>query len=362
MSSLIPERPLLISPTLAATIGLEEAVLLHVLSELLLQQPAQYRRQRRFGELSQDGLQRALPFWTLPDIKRIQRNLQEQGLIVVEPGATPGSQQIAINQQVAVPSDSAPARERARAPSPFRAAQSAGKASYLPPNWQPAEDLYRQCQLQGIPRDFAEQRVKGFVMYQRERGKTQYSWNNTFLKYILKEWRNEQSYRGARELESDMSPDWRPSEDAIAILEHGGVNRAFIEDSVAEFVLYWRERGLVTSTWNSRFLQHVRLQWAKFQGTVEHDSTPRPIPVDYQPSPLCYEVLAMARIDEDFARAQLKEFVLYWKDRGEACASWNTRFLQHVKYKWATRPQSALPAARQLENTLERLTDRSWAE
>src|SRR5690606_27632094 len=135
-----------------------------------------------------------------------------------------------------------------------------------------------------------------------------------------------------------------------------------IEDSVAEFVLYWRERGLVTSTWNSRFLQHVRLQWAKYQGTVENDRTPRPIPADYEPSPLCFEVLEMARIDEDFARAQLKEFILYWKDRGEACASWNTRFLQHVKYKWATRPQSTLPAERQLENSLERLTDRSWAE
>lgn len=34
-STLIPERPLLISPTLAATIGLEETVMLHVLGELI---------------------------------------------------------------------------------------------------------------------------------------------------------------------------------------------------------------------------------------------------------------------------------------------------------------------------------------
>ncbi|PCH61941.1 MAG: hypothetical protein COC19_03605, partial [SAR86 cluster bacterium] len=32
-SSLVPERPLIISPTLASTIGLEEAVMLHVLAE-----------------------------------------------------------------------------------------------------------------------------------------------------------------------------------------------------------------------------------------------------------------------------------------------------------------------------------------
>ena len=34
-SSLIPERPLLISPTLAATIGLEEAIMLQVLADFL---------------------------------------------------------------------------------------------------------------------------------------------------------------------------------------------------------------------------------------------------------------------------------------------------------------------------------------
>ncbi len=36
-SNLIPERPLLISPTLASTIGLDEAVMLHVISEMQLQ-------------------------------------------------------------------------------------------------------------------------------------------------------------------------------------------------------------------------------------------------------------------------------------------------------------------------------------
>jgi hypothetical protein len=36
VSSLLPEKPLVISPSLAATIGLEEAVLLTVLHELFV--------------------------------------------------------------------------------------------------------------------------------------------------------------------------------------------------------------------------------------------------------------------------------------------------------------------------------------
>ena len=78
-SSLIPERPLLISPTLAATIGLEEAVMLHVLSELLQRQPGQ-------PWLVVDGnvLNGAMPFWNQAEIRRVQDNLVAKGLIEVK--------------------------------------------------------------------------------------------------------------------------------------------------------------------------------------------------------------------------------------------------------------------------------------
>lgn len=363
-SSLIPERPLLISPTLAATIGLEEAVMLHVLSELMLRQEGFLRQERRWCELSSDGLAAAMPFWSVQDIRRVQRNLQEKGLILVEPvSGNPQSQLVAINQRETADASpracTAPPLPQGTRTGPF-APPRGGKASYIPPNWEPAEELYQQCLHHGIPRPFVEQRVKSFVMYQRERQKTQYSWHNAFLNYILREWRKEQSYQGAKELESDMSPDWRPSGEAVSILEHAGVSQAFVEDAVPEFVLYWRERGLVTSTWNTRFIQHVRRQWESFKAALEHDRTPRPIPADYEPSATCLEVLELANIDLDFARSLVKEFVLYWQDRGEIGVSWNTRFLQYVKSRWANRQN--LPASRGIEGTLERFTDRSWAE
>ena len=385
-SSLIPERPLLISPTLAETIGLEEAVMLHVLSELMLQNPVIIRKQRKWIELSTASAISAMPFWSADEIKHVQKNLMEKGLILIQAiPNSPDSLLVAINQsesetdtlaaterestdqETRLPSSqlssSQPSSSQPPSEQTVFSQRSGGQATTIPANWKPDDVLYQQCQQQyQIPRPFIEQRVLSIVMFQQERRNTQYSWHNTFLKWILKEWRKEESYKGAKEIESNMSSRWQPSEDAISILNHAGISTTFIEDSVPEFVLYWRERGMVTSTWNTKFIAHVRRQWAKFTAGVESDTQPRLIPQDFTPSVACYEVLTLANIDQEFARDQIQEFVIYWQDRGEVASSWNTRFLQHVKYKWATHLQSNLPSNQQLDTTLQRMTDRSWAE
>lgn len=352
-SSLIPERPLLISPTLAATIGLEEAVLLHVISELLLQHPTIVRQQRRYAEIHEDTLLKALPFWTLPDIKRVRLSLQGLGLLLVEPvSGDEHAWLFAINQPA---QNDAPSAAVA-GPRPRSAPVSnSGTATPIPANWQPNVTLFQQCAQRNIPRDFVEREVAAFVMYHRERGKSQYSWHHTFLNWVVASWEKQRSMQNARNMETTMSPDWQPSEEALSILELGGISLGFIEAAVPEFVLYWREKGTVGSEWNSRFIAHVRRQWERYTHALEHDTTPRPIPRDFTPDAACYDVLAMANIDASFAEAQIKEFILYWQDRNEIHASWNTKFLQHVKFKWAQQS----PAGKTL---LEKFTDRSWAE
>ncbi len=377
-SSLVPERPLLISPTLAATIGLEEAVMLHILSELLLKHPTIINHQRKWVELNQANLSSAMPFWTQQDIQRVQESMLAKGLILVEPCQNKiDCSMYTINQ--ALHSFTEPAQSdfqvsESSRPQPSEASpsqsttgtifnpSSSGRANLIPPDWQPNEDLFQQCFQHNIPADFIEQRVKSFIMYWRERQKSQYSWQNTFLKYIIKEWHTEKSYQGAKELETNMSANWQPSEEALIILERAGISHSFLEDSIPEFVLYWRERGLVTGTWSTKFIAHIRRQWAKFTSEIDIDNSPRLVPDDFQPSDSCYDVLDMARIDIDFAREQIPEFILYWQERKEVGTSWNTRFLQHVKYKWANQHQSSLPANQQIENTIKRFTDRSWAD
>ncbi len=360
-TSLIPERPLLISPTLAATIGLEEAVLLHVVSELVLQHPPVVRQQRRYAELNDETLIAALPFWALPDIKRVQKSLQDLGLLLVEPVAgRADSCLLAINQQLSGKATAA-AETRSRAPvanTPFQntpVASKSGVATRISPNWQPDITVFQQCSQRNIPRDFIEKELPNFIMNHSERGKTEYSWSQVFFKWLVVGWEKQRSQQSTRVLESTMSPDWQPSDDAVSILEHGGISLGFIEEAVPEFVLYWREKGTSGSEWNSRFIAHVRRQWERYAHATEHDNTPRPIPRDFKPDPACFDVLAMANIDADFAEAQVIEFVLYWQDRNEIHRSWNSKFLQHVKYKWAQQSQVGL-------TLLERITDRSWAD
>ncbi len=166
-SSLIPERPLLISPTLAATIGLEETVMLHIISELFLQHPLIVRKQRRWAELNYHILQNAMPFWSLTDIKRVRNNLLEKGLIHLDTVAENSEAfLIAINQLYKEETEktSKASKKPNTLNSVFNRSESSGKASFIPPNWQPSEDLYQQIRQHNIPIEFVDQRIKSFVM------------------------------------------------------------------------------------------------------------------------------------------------------------------------------------------------------
>lgn len=393
-SSLIPERPLIISPTLAATIGLEEAVLLHVLSELMVHRRGIERKGLNWLLLEQQELLDALPFWAWIDIRRVQKNLQDLGLILVDARTEhENGWYIAINQrhgdagaapavdpQRAAPADAAPADAASAKVALVTAGKTAeagrGSAGYIAPDWQPGEEWLSLCRQHGVPDVFAREMVPGFVMYWRDRAQSRFSWGNAFYKHVLREWRQEQTRRGAAELETTMSAQWQPSQDAIDILCNAGINEAFIEDAVPEFVLYWRERGAQNGTWNTRFIEHIRRQWARYKASVVNDGVPRPISENWQPSPEVFDVLRLAEIDEEFARSKVPEFVLYWRDTGQPQASWNTRFLQFIKYSWARRldagaatglthardKQSAERGGQGLEATFKRFTDRSWAE
>ena len=401
-SSLIPERPLVISPTLAATIGLEEAVMLHVFSELMAYSNGREKDGLKWVELSQDTLVEVFPFWAAIDIRRVQNSLQNIGLILVE---EEGEQHFyAINQRLSgaqnsisegssskpsvQPDHSVPARQpevveprsnmkaSAREEHSVFDTGSVNGASYIPVDWQPGKDWIKQCRAQNIPEEFVHKLVPGFVLYWRERKQSRFSWGNAFYKFVLREWRNEQTRKGMSEIETTMSAQWWPSIDAITILENSGVSAAFIEDAVPEFVLYWRERGGENGAWNTRFIEHIRRQWSKYSATLGLDSQPRIIATDWQPSAECFDILRLAEIDEDFARTKVKEFVLYWRDTQQAYASWNTRFLQYIKYQWARQLESSANVSvnnandqslvgkdsPQIGAAYQRFTDRSWAE
>lgn len=366
-SSLIPEKPLLVTPSLAATIGLEEAVMLSVLSESALYTDSQAL------DMDSSQLARRLPFWAAADIQRIATSLHDKGIINLTGAPFTVSGRLTLSLAAGV-LPGAPEPPPASTP----AATDYRRSNLIAPNWQPDRELMAQIAQHAIPDYFVRQQVPEFVTYWRERGEPHHAWGAKFLKHVLRQWREHENGLFQREQDTAMHADWRPSHDAMILLvRHAGINQAFVEDAIPEFVLYWQERGEVGRTWNSKFIQHVKRQWARYTSALEHDTEPTRLPANWQPGNDVYDVLRLANIDIHFAEQQVPEFVLFWKESNRVHSSWNTKFLQHVKHHWARQHALAAPATQVSHHAgqqttanpgttrdrslVQDLTDRSWA-
>ena len=381
-NSLIPERAILVSPSLAATIGLEQAILLQHLESLAAFAQSLQRAKVDNGyiwvDISLETLTSQLPFWSAAAIRRVLQQLIDLGMVLTDTFPTRDQQHFAfaINQQLpatqSTPVDSAGATpaviSQAKQPEPANPTDSLG-AYRIPAQWQPSVDVKTQLQQRGVSEAFIDDAVDEFVLYWRERNETAYAWSSKFLQHVQRRWEQHQSQLNQRRQETpflananqektEINQQWQPNIDAIEILERMGINRNFIDDAVAEFVLYWQERGEAQKTWNSKFVSHVKRQWAQFTHTLKHDTESRRIGANWQPDHEVYDVLTIANIDVNFANDLLPEFVLYWKDKNQLHHSWNTKFLQHVKFRWARRDQNSNASK---GDAFERLTDRSWA-
>jgi hypothetical protein len=430
--SLLPERQLQFSPLLAATIGLEEAILLQHLQQVFEHRSPELQGGYAWFTVERAFLLRTLPFWTVEDLHRISRNLVDKGVLLIAtppllsaehltfavnepaptrqpahsltsvtpsaaPSLTPPTAHTTDNSttQSAAHSSAASATHSAThstAASANRAADLATtrtamplviptkrSAGLLPAHWSPSEDLLQLLAMNhNIPRQFALDQLEDFIFYWRERGETSHAWENKFRQHVISVWRREQqdqaeAFRVPQTTTLDNS--WRPSADAMDIMLRGDIARDFIEDSIPEFILYWRERGTNPKELNSKFIQHIRIQWAKFTSSLEHSTEPKRITEQWQPAEDVYDILRLSHIDTEFARSLLPEFIVYWRDSNQAHTSWNSKFLQHVKYHWAKRHQieqaghshagqsgfstTGRPKDRSLE---DHLTNTSWAD
>lgn len=355
--SLIPEKPLLFFPHVAVSLGLHEAILLQALKEIAAHQSGEARNGFVWHEVAGATVLELLPFWSEADLRTLAGRLRDQGVLLVGSGPLSATSRwrFAFNERP----------QPAARPAPTPGVQP------MRPDWQPERDLLAQLAQYGIPAAFALDQVPEFVTYWSERGEPRHSWGAKFLKQVLRCWR-EQEARQARGEQQPIAADWRPSADAVEILARSGINRHFIADAVPEFILYWRDRGTLSNTWNSQFVQHVRRQWARYTATLAKDTNPRPMTPDWRPDPEVYDVLALAGISRAFAEPLVPEFVLYWQENGAVLNTWNTKFLQFVKRQWAysnqemdtqheNRRTPGHKGSTRSRDLLEELGDRSWA-
>ena len=338
--SLLPEKSIVFSPTLAATLGLEEAILLQVLQECISHSEQTTSSGFAWTVISGKKLVEICPFWNEQDIRRLSASLNEKGLLLIGGGAFSANQdfRFSFNETSSEP------RSQKSKNTAISTIPMAHSAKPIGSSWQPSEDCLRQLAQLGVTNQFAYQQIPQFVTYWRDRNIPQHSWESKFIKEVWRNWQLQESdnYRKSKEL--PIANDWRPSQDALDILcKQGAINSNFIEDAIPEFILYWRGTGQVSSTWDSTFVQHVRRQWQFFNGTMNQDKTPKTMSASWQPNESVYDVLQMANIERDFAQRLIPEFVLYWQENGSAQCSWSTKFLQYVKRQWARhiQPQTA---------------------
>ena len=378
MSSLIPERHLVVSPSLASTIGLEEAVLLAYLTEVSRHKPADKSKDYSWFELSANTLQAELGFWSNGDLQRICESLRDKGILLIASAPLTESQLIrfAFNQPAnpATQKNTPAAAATAIKEPPVHSGNDLKPASRIAPHWQPDSSTMRLLAQQGVPQQFAEGQIATFVQYWLERGESRHAWGNRFFKQVVREWHKWQNQHNQKtDLEpwqsnrasepTKMDSTWTPSDDALDILiNQTGVARSFIQDAIPEFVLYWCEKGETSNTWNARFITHVKRQWARYQHTVENGVDPKPMCADWKPNQDVYDVLRLARIDLNFAREKIPEFVIYWRDRNEARASWNTTYLQFIKHQWQNAHESETNQPTRARRLIDDLTDTSWAD
>ncbi|MBK8187105.1 MAG: hypothetical protein IPK77_07600 [Cellvibrio sp.] len=371
-NQLLPEKPLVVSPSLAATIGLEEACLLAILGEA-----ASYLGHGL--HLQQSQLQKLTPFWTDYDIQRISKSLHDQGIIKLESAPYVASRELKLSFATGVIQADAETPKEQTTTQAVQVPASLSAANLIADNWQPDEELVKQLMQLGVSRDFVWEQLPGFIYYWKDRREVRHSWGSTFRDHVIHEWRKYEEDRFRKDQESPMYTGWRPSEDAMKILLDGArISTTFIEDSIPEFIIYWKERGETGRTWNSKFIQHVKRQWVRFKSSIEQDSMPRFLPEAWQPSKDVFDVLRLANIDMTFAEKLLPEFILFWRDSKQVHSSWNTKFLQHVKYVWAKQhsinlfnPQQVNQHAGQSTSNqksrtkdhdlAEQIFDRSWA-
>ncbi len=220
---MIPEKVLVVSPALAETLGLEEALLYQLLTELALLggQPLQ---------LTEEHRRRLLPFWSPTQLSSVLRRLQAQGLLTAEGSAPWQVRLIDLDNEATEPEPEAKATAPAvsqpveplnRVPvfgmnDARRRNQMEDDLAYLRndqapqesvraertrmhDSWEPSEDFPRLLSFHDIPLTFALSELAKFRQYYQDKDRAEYSWDVRFLNWVQRAWHDQLNNKGRYE-------------------------------------------------------------------------------------------------------------------------------------------------------------------
>jgi hypothetical protein len=162
-----------------------------------------------------------------------------------------------------------------------------------------------------------------------------------------------------------INSGWRPRDAVYQHLAQLNIPREFIDDQVAEFVLYWQERGQQNHSWGSKFAKHVMHEFREWEIRKAKQQAVKPLTAmtdDWRPSKKATDYLLMAGIERPFINECIVSFVMYWMECGELRNTWNSTFVQHCQFldRKAQAAANQHNNGQRLPSLQESLTDRSW--
>lgn len=164
---------------------------------------------------------------------------------------------------------------------------------------------------------------------------------------------------------TSITSEWRPGDAVYQHLDNLKIPREFIDDQIAEFVLYWQERGQQNHSWGSKFAKHVMHEFREWEIRKAKQQALKPLTAmtgDWRPSKKATDYLLMSDIERPFIDECIVSFVMYWMERGELRNTWNSMFVQHCQYR-NQQVQSIANThnnGQRLPSLQESLTDTSW--
>jgi hypothetical protein len=310
--SLIPDRQLTFSPELAETIGLEEAVLLQALGTLL-------ESRQGWTTINLPQLQQTLSFWSADHIARLIDKLVSLGILRQRPGESAGS--VMLSALTDEPESAASMTAISTTPQhnmtwqPSAAVEELlslnhgiprqfierAATQFLPGegreidtqfrqfvlgrwrehqqdqtprtpafeitqplpfgrDWVPSQDALDILSQAGIDIVFAESVRAEFILYWSERGGPPREVNSRFVEHVRRRWLKHTSQMHHSTEPTRITRNWQPDLSVYETLALAGIAEEQARALLPEFVMYWLDSNEVHTSWNSKFLQHVKRQ------------------------------------------------------------------------------------------------------
>jgi len=310
--SLIPDRQLTFSPELAETIGLEEAVLLQALGSLL-------ENDRGWTAINLSQLQQTLSFWSADHIARLINKLVSLGILRQRPGESAGSvmlsaltdepesvasmtalsttpqhnmtwqpstaveELLSLNHGIPrqfieraatqfLPGEGREVdtqfrqfvlgrwREHQQSQTPRTTAFEINQPLPFGRDWVPSQDALDILSQAGIDIVFAESVRAEFILYWSERGGPPKEVNSRFVEHVRRRWLKHTSQMHHSTEPTRIARNWQPDVSVYETLALAGIAEEQARALLPEFVMYWLDSNEVHTSWNSKFLQHVKRQ------------------------------------------------------------------------------------------------------